>query len=53
MTVETLYLYKPRVGVGGQPHHGLDLRKLRAGVAIHRRRLRDPAGGVGVGWWTR
>ncbi|XLR03989.1 hypothetical protein S83_070187 [Arachis hypogaea] len=60
MTVETLHLYKLRVGTGGLPHHGHDLRRPRAGMAMHCRclrsgweYLRDPAGGAGVGWWTR
>ncbi|XLS74450.1 hypothetical protein HN51_031315 [Arachis hypogaea] len=60
MTVETLHPHKSRVGAGGLPHLGHDLRRLRAGVVMHHRRLRSggehmqyPAGGVGVGWWTR
>ncbi|RYQ83952.1 hypothetical protein Ahy_B10g102838 [Arachis hypogaea] len=53
--IETLHLHKPRVDAGGLPHDDLDLRRLRAGVAMHRRRLRsgwehlrDMAKGVGV-----
>ncbi|QHO15926.1 hypothetical protein S83_031886 [Arachis hypogaea] len=60
MTVETLHPHKSRVGAGGLPHLGHDLRRPRVRVAMHRRRLQsgwehmwDPAGGVGVGWWTR
>ncbi|XLR47224.1 hypothetical protein S83_031884 [Arachis hypogaea] len=56
MTVETLHPHKSRVGAGGLPHLGHDLRRPRARVAMHRRRLQsgwehmwDPAGGVGVG----
>ncbi|KAL4275836.1 hypothetical protein HN51_058813 [Arachis hypogaea] len=55
MTVETLHLHKSRVGTGGLPHDHPDLRRPRAGVAMHRRRLRsgwehlcDMAKGVGV-----
>ncbi|QHN82141.1 uncharacterized protein DS421_20g693110 [Arachis hypogaea] len=60
MTVETLHLHTPCVGAEGLPNRGHDLRRPRAGVAMPRRRLRsgwehlrDSAGGVGVGWWTR
>ncbi|QHO15925.1 uncharacterized protein DS421_10g299140 [Arachis hypogaea] len=58
MTVETLHLFKPRMGARVLPHHGHDLRRPRARVAMQCRllwsgwkHLWDPAGGVEVGWW--